>query len=231
MAQDSSESNPTRDTGDHALRQIGTVALLSVLLGFVMQGFILAVKLAAGGAPPGIIFISDLAQGITWSFFVCTGVSVGVFLSKARASVAGFIALACAPFAVALAKSAQKTMNGILKVADQPAMLSLATISILRAIEYGILGWLLAKLAQRETLKIGPYIGSSVLIGVIFGGTISFLTYSSSVTMGSALSLPKTFGTVLNEMGSPIGCALLIYIGQWIAHRQKLITMIHGRVS
>ena len=231
MVQHSLESNPTLDPGGHALRQIGAVALLSVLLGFMMQGFILTAKLAAGGAPPGILFISDLAQGVTWSFFVCTGVSIGVFLSKARASVAGFIALVCAPIAVALAKSAQKTMNGVLKAADQPAVLSLATISILRAIEYGILGWLLAKLVQQDSLKIGHYIGSGVLIGVVFGGGIAFLTYSSSVTMGSPQTLPKIFGTVMNEVGSPIGCALLIYIGQWIAHRHKLITMIGGQVS
>ncbi len=223
MAQDRLEPEPTRTIGDDALRQIGTVALLSVLLGFVMQGFILAAKLAGGSAPAGVLFISDLAQGVTWSFFVCTGVSIGVFLSKARASVAGLIALASAPIAVAFAKSAQKTMNGILKVADQPAVLSLATISILRAIEYGILGWLLAKLVQQD-LKIDRYIGSGVLIGVVFGGAIAFLTYSSSVTMGTALTLPKTLGTVVNEVGSPIGCALLIYIGQWITYRHKLIS-------
>lgn len=224
MAQDRLEPEPTRTIGDDALRQIGTVALLSVLLGFVMQGFILAAKLAGGNAPAGVLFISDLAQGVTWSFFVCTGVSIGVFLSKARASVAGLIALASAPIAVAFAKSAQKTMNGILKVADQPAVLSLATISILRAIEYGILGWLLAKLVQQDSLKIDRYTGSGVLIGVVFGGAIAFLTYSSSVTMGTALTLPKTLGTVVNEVGSPIGCALLIYIGQWITHRHKLIS-------
>jgi hypothetical protein len=229
LVQHSLESKPTLDPGGHALRQIGAVALFSVLLGFMMQGLILAAKLAAGGAPPGILFISDLAQGVTWSFFVCTGVSIGVFLSKARASVAGFIAFLSAPLAIAFAKSAQKVMNGVLKVADQPAVLSLATISVLRAIEYGILGWLLAKLVQQDSLKPGHYAASGVLIGIVFGGVIAFLTYSSALTMGTPQTLPKIFGSVVNEVGSPIGCAMLIYVGQWIAHRHKLITANRSR--
>ncbi|MGH7003533.1 MAG: hypothetical protein ACREIP_06260 [Alphaproteobacteria bacterium] len=219
---------PTPDQGRRAMRQLATVALLSVLLGFVMQGLILVAKLSAGGAYPGLLLLADLAQGVTWSFVVCTGVGVGVFLSKARASIAGAMAFIFAPIAVALAKSAQKVMNGILKVADQPAFLPLATISVLRAVEYGILGWMLAKLVQKDSLAASYYLATGIATGLVFGGVISFLTYSSSVTMGTAQTWPQISGMIMNEVGSPIGCALLIYTGQWIAHRHKLIALVGG---
>lgn len=70
----------------------------------------MAAKLSGGSAFVGAAFLVDLAQGVTWSFVVCTGVGIATAVGKARAILAGMIALVFAPIAVGLAKAAQKVM-------------------------------------------------------------------------------------------------------------------------
>jgi hypothetical protein len=89
-----------------AIRRLALVALLAVALGFIMQAILLATKLGAGGAFPGLLFLVDLTQGIAWSTLVCMGVSVGISVSKARPFLAGLLALVFAPLAVAAANPA-----------------------------------------------------------------------------------------------------------------------------
>ena len=50
----------------------------------------------------------ELAQGITWSFFVCAGVGLGTALGKARAALGGLSGVISAPLAMGLAKGSQK---------------------------------------------------------------------------------------------------------------------------
>jgi hypothetical protein len=206
-----------------AIRRLAMIALLAVALGFAMQSLILATKLASGALFPGALFLVDLAQGVTWSFFVCAGVAIGMSLQKARAALAGLIAMVFAPVAVAAAKSSQKVMAGWIGAADQPAVLSLATISLLRAIEYGILGWLLATLAQKGVGRPLPYLGAGVAVGTIFGGAIAALTYYAAVTNGLSPGLPKVTATVVNEVLSPIGCAMVIFVGQIVGRSLKAV--------
>ncbi len=206
-----------------AIRRLAVIALFAIALGFTMQSLILATKLATGGFFPGALFLVDLAQGVTWSFFVCAGVAIGMSLQKARAALAGFIAMIFAPVAVAAAKSSQKVMAGWIGAANQPAVLSLATISVLRAIEYGILGWLLATLAQKGVDKPLPYLKAGAAIGIILGGAIAALTYHAAVTNGLNPSLSKTAASVVNEVLSPIGCAMVIFIGQIIGRSLKVV--------
>jgi hypothetical protein len=206
-----------------AIRRLATISVLAIALGFVMQFLILATKLASGGPFPGSLFLVDLAQGVTWSFFVCAGVGIGMSLSKARAALAGFIAMLFAPVAVAAAKSSQKVMAGLIGAADQPAVLPLATISLLRAIEYGVLGWALASLARKGVERPLPYFSAGSAVGVVFGGAIAALTYHAAVTNGLTPGYPKIASTMVNEVISPIGCSLIIYIGLVVGRNLKAI--------
>ncbi|MER9065813.1 hypothetical protein NKH84_04495 [Mesorhizobium sp. M0902] len=62
-----------------------TVAWLAIALGFAMEALILTVRFAAGAYPATTQVLIELAQGVTWSFFVCAGVSLGTALTKVRA--------------------------------------------------------------------------------------------------------------------------------------------------
>lgn len=206
-----------------AIKRLALISVLAIALGFVMQGLILATKLASGAPFPGALFLGDLAQGVTWSFFVCTGVGIGISLSKARAAMAGLISMIFAPIAVAAAKSSQKVMTGLIGAADQPAALSLATVSVLRAIQYGILGWLLATLARKGVERPLPYFAAGSAVGVLLGGAIAALSYHAAVTNGLTPGLPKIASSIVNEVLAPIGCAMVIYFGLMVGRNLKAV--------
>ena len=115
-------------------------------------------------------------------------------------------------------------MAGLLNAAEQPAVLSLATVSTLRAIEYGLLGWLLATLIRKDESRAFPYIATGIAIGVIFGGAIVAISYQVALGKGVAMGAPQLAGSLVNEIGSPIGCALLIYIGQFVGRNVKILS-------
>lgn len=215
------ETTPT--AAEQAIRRVAIIALLAILLGFVMQGLILGTKLATGAPFPGMRLIVDLAQGVTWSFLVCAGVGIGTTVAKGRAAIAGLISALFAPVAIAAAKSSQKVMAGLIGAADQPAVLSLATISVLRAIQYGILGWLLATLVQKGRQTALPYLASGAGVGIIFGGTIAGLTYQATVAAGVQPGLPQIAASIVNEVIFPIGCATVIFVGQVVSRNLKTI--------
>ncbi|WP_309084464.1 hypothetical protein [Chelativorans sp.] len=206
-----------------AIRRVALIAMLAIAFGFLMQALILTAKLLGGAAFPGVLLLVDLAQGVTWAFLVCLGVGIGTSILKARALLAGIIAALFAPISLAIAKSSQKVMATVLGAADQPALLPLATISVLRAIEYGILGWLLAKLTQKDVTKPMPYLGAGTAIGATFGLAISWLTYQAAVANGVSPGPPQIAATLLNEVVFPIGCAFLIYVGQSVGRSLKLV--------
>ncbi len=206
-----------------AIRRIAMIALLAILLGLFMQGLILAAKLASGGPFPGALLLVDIVSGVTWSLFVCTGVGIGTSVIKARAALAGLIALIAAPIAIGFAKASQKVMATLLGAAEQQAVLSLASISALRAIEYGALGWLLATLTRKEKTGALPYFGTGLAIGVVFGGAIAALNYQVALANGLDPALPQIAGSLVNEVVSPIGCALLIYIAQFVGANLRLV--------
>jgi len=200
------------------LNRIALIALLAVGLGFVMQALVIVARLLGGGAFPGITLLADLAQTVTWSVIVCAGVAIGVSVSKARKALAGLMGLLFAPLALALAKASQRAMLAVIGVLEQPAALSLATVGVVRAFEYGLLAWLLAILTEKEVVRPGPYIGTGAAIGVSFGSVLFWLTWQASLAEGVEIALPQILGMIVNEIGAPAGCALLIYIGQLAGH-------------
>lgn len=201
-----------QDNASNGLRTVAAVALLAIVLGFVIQLLILAAKLAAGGPVPGAAIFLDMTQGVTWSLLVCTGVGIGVSM-RARATMVGLLALIAAPIAIAGAKFSQRLVGSFIDAAEQPAVLSLASISIVRALEYGVLGYLLGTLAQRGETRAMRYIGAGAAVGLVLGGAVLALTAYVSAQAGTPLEAPKIATGIVNEMVFPIGCALVIYAG------------------
>jgi hypothetical protein len=204
------------------LRSIAIVALLAIGLGLVMQMLIVTTRLLAGGAFPGIAGLADVANGVTWSFFVCTGVAIGVSIGKARKALAGLIGFLFAPIAIAVAKAMQKAVIVAIDAVETVAVLPVTTLGLVRAVEYGVLAWVLAVLAEREVARPLPYLGVGTGVGLVFGISLALLTRASALAAGTDLTAPQIAGTLMNEVGSPIGCAFLIFIGQLVSRNFKI---------
>jgi hypothetical protein len=199
------------------VRLIAIIAISSVVLGFLMQVLILLVKMGFGEHVPQGHFLVQLAQGITWSAFVCTGIGLGATLSQAKPITIGMLGFVSAPLAIAASKFTQKLMAGLLNAAAEPAALSLFTLSTLRAVEYGVLGWLLGKLARSSELRVSRFMAVGAGTGVTFGGTISVLAHEVALANGRDPAFPQIVAGAMNEILFPIGCAAVIYLGQLVA--------------
>jgi hypothetical protein len=217
------DANPLSHGARLALRRVIMVAWLAIALGFAMEALILTVRFAAGSHPATTQILIELAQGVTWSFFVCAGVSLGTALAKVRASLGGLISAISAPLAMGIAKGTQKVMVSALDAAAKPVILSLTTLGVLRAIEYGLLGWMLASLAAREKPHPLHFMLAGALIGAVFGGGITALTIEAAAAQDAALALPQAIATGLNEIVFPIGCALVVYIALQVSRHMKYI--------
>ena len=208
-----------------AIRSIAFVAIAAIGLGFLMQGLIVLARLLAGGALPGAGLVADLASTVSWSVLVCTGVAIGVSLGKARAALAGLIGLVFAPIGLAAAKGAQKFVAAMVEVSTAPALLSVEVVGAVRALEYGLLAFVLVILAERKESRLLPYLGTGAGVGLVFGGFLSLMTLLASSLDGAGRSWPLIAGTLTSELGFPIGCALLIYVGQLITDSFRDVKM------
>jgi len=211
------------DTAELALRRVATAALLAILLGFLMQALILGAKLMTGGSLPGLALFLDIAQGVTWSFLVCAGVSVATALTQGRVILAACLAALFAPIALALAKSAQKVMAHLIGAVSEPGVLSLTTIGIFRAVEYGILGLVLAVLVQRKEARAWPYLGTGAAVGLLVGGSFVGLSLHAAAAAGAEPATSQIAAMIVNEVFFPIGCALVIFISQWVGRSLKVV--------
>src|SRR4051812_16137048 len=101
------DAHPLSHGPQLALKRVATVAWLAIALGFAMEALILTVRFAANSQSTSTQVLIELAQGVTWSFFVCAGVGLGTALAKARASLGGLIGAISAPLAMGIAKGTQ----------------------------------------------------------------------------------------------------------------------------
>lgn len=198
------------------VRKIVTIAWVAILLGFAMQALVLSARVSAGGQLPGIRFLADLVQGITWSVLVCFGVSMGTVLVKLRTVLAGILAAICTPIAIGAANAGQKVMAASLGAVGQPAAVPLVVIAAVKAVEYGLLGWLLSRMVQRGTRGPMPFLLAGAATGLVFGGTITALTWQALAAGGTVPELPRIVGVGVNEVLFPIGCALVIFLAQTV---------------
>lgn len=208
-----------------AIRNIAFVGVAAIGLGFMMQALIVAARLLAGGPLPHIGLLADLASTVSWSVLVCTGVAIGVSLAKARALLAGLIGFVFAPIGLAAAKGAQKFVAAMVDVSTAPALLSIEVVGVVRALEYGILAFVLVILAERKESRLLPYLGTGAAVGLVFGGFLSAMTLLVTSLDGSGRNLALIAGTITSEIGFPIGCALLIYLGQLITDSFRDVRM------
>lgn len=206
-----------------ALRRVVMIAWLAIALGFAMEALILTARSITDNHPTSIQVLIELAQGVTWSFFVCAGVGLGTAIANVRASLGGLISAMAAPLAMGIAKGTQKVMASALEVAVKPAILSLTTLGVLRAIEYGILGWTLARLAGAKEQRALHFVMAGAAVGAVFGGGITALTVQTAKIGNVDFTMPQVITTAVNEIVFPMGCALVVYVTLQIGRHMKLI--------
>jgi len=213
--------NRRAETSRNIIRRIAIVAGLGVGLGIAMQIAIVLLRLL-GGQAPNSTAIAGLLQTVTWSTLVCTGVAVGMALGKARAALASVYSAVFAPLALTAAKGVEKLIASLMNVANNPGVLSIATIGVVRALEYGLLAWLLAWLSQRNERRLLPYGLAGGGVGVFFGGTILLMTYVASGLDETGRNYLTLASTAIAEIGSPLGCAFVIYVAQFVGTHMRL---------
>lgn len=199
-----------------ALRVLATIALLAVVLGLAIQLLIVVVRVLAGGPMPQLATVADVAGGVTWSFVVCTGVGIGVSVMRARAQIVGLLGLVFAPIAVAAAKGSQRLVAAMLELAEQQALLSLGSVSLIRALQYAVLGFLVGTLAWRGEARLSRYLAAWLGVGLVLGGSAVAWQIWLANSLGTPLPPARIAVAAVNDMLFPVGCALVIYCGQLV---------------
>lgn len=196
-------------------RTILHVAWMSIVLGLILQLIALAMVRYGIGAE----FVRDLGQKISWSMFVCIGLAIGSAAAKTKEFWMGLAGLIAAPVAFTLAKMTHKSLGQALNLgggAEAPAML-IFSLMALKAIEYGIFGWLLGRLSKRGA-PLQLFIRSGFMIGLIFSAAITLATALLSPTVPPAT---KLIGVGVNELLFPIGCGIVTHVSELMARVAK----------
>ena len=185
------------------------VAWTGVGIGILLEAVLVAITTCAGGPLTLPAILADLVQKISWSALVCVGLALGTSASRARPQWMGFLGLMAAPAAFAIARGLHKAASQALGVPEAGSSAPpVLTLAILKAVEYGLLGFGLALLARRPGSSLRSHLAYGALIGAV----------SAAVVLGLAITgaakTPPFLGLLLrgaNEVLFPIGCAAVLW--------------------
>jgi len=198
------------------------VAWMAVLLGLLMEVIILVIQAGFGKSPDIKVIIGDTVQKISWSTFVCVGVAVGIAAGKMKPWVSGIAGFIAAPLSFNAAKALHKSMNEALSISAPTAgAVSPLMMASIKALEYGVLGFLLTVLANRKNFNLRTCIFTGLAVGIIFGGTVLSLMITKTPT-----PLPTVTLLIrgVNEILFPVGCSLVVYAANIFGGRLKTIS-------
>lgn len=221
---DSAQSRPPTDASavnqdrvsEVPERTLLHVAWLAIALGLGVELLAVAVADLAGPASGIRIVVADLVQNAVWSFIVCLGLAFGQVLKRPVAVGPGTLSgLLSAPLAFIAAKSAHKGIASALAVAGaagpNPWLLAL-----IKAAEYGCLGWLLVRLRRSESARWTAYLLTGLAVAIVFAPTLLLATIATSAPRPGDIALVSKG---LNELVFPVGCALVLYVSEIWAKR------------
>jgi len=187
--------------------RILTVIWMAIALGIALQLVILGTKTAMGAPWPGLKWLPDLLNGVTWAIFVCAGVVLGTLASRARTAAMGLLGLISAPVGFSLAKGLQRGLQSMLDAPVDKIAPALYALCGVKAVEYACLGAVIGWLLSRSWARASHFALSGLAAGVVFGGINVWIT--AAVAKAKP---PAVVGAAINELLFPIGCALVIYL-------------------
>ncbi len=185
-------------------------AWMSVALGLALQLAALAVGLAFGKSPEVNSFVAELTQKVSWSVFVCVGLTVGAAAARLLPMVTGVVGLLAAPLAFVVAKVAQKWVQEMLKIPPSPAGAPTAlTLAMLKGAEYAVFGWALARLARTPGRGLRWFAGLGAIVGVVFAAVVVGMVLAGAPARPPMAALTAR---ALNEALFPVGCAVVFCV-------------------
>ena len=187
---------------------------LAILVGLGVEILCLAFQTGLIKLPPTATILADTLQRVSWSVLVCAGLAAGLALPRGPA-IAGsgramsVIGILSAPVAFAAARALHQAVlhaaNGEPGAAAGPLVFAVAGI---RALEYGVFGYVLARLVRLPPPKWRGYVGLGAAVGATFGAvTLITMNAMSATAVGVAVNIVRG----VNELAFPIGCALVLY--------------------
>jgi hypothetical protein len=189
-------------------RRLLAVAWMSILIGLALELSLVVLSAMLGGRTDIRIFIADAAQKVSWSVFVCAGLTLGTASARSlRASAMGALGLFSAPAAFLAAKMIHRSVTqGLgLEPSTGPSPLVVAAI---KAIEYGALGLIGGWLSTKVWAGIWTHAALGLGIGVAFGGALIWYVVA---TAANAPSVAALTGVAVNELVYPAGCAVILF--------------------
>lgn len=106
-----------------------------------------------------------------------------------------------------------KSVGQALDVAGSAGSESVAVFALLKAIEYGCLGYLLAIVSSRVSARMAGYGGTGLAVGLVFGAIALYLVYPQP--------MPALVARGINEIVFPIGCSIVIYASDIFGRRPE----------
>lgn len=205
---------------DHPGRTLLRVAWLAILLGLLIQLILLIAAVAQGQEPSWVVQLADAARSVSWATLVCVGVALGRAIPGNRVANMGLLGLLSGPMAFQVAKVVHRGVNESLKVAPAVAALSPMTVGLIKALEYGSLGVLVAWVSRRRWGTLGGHLSVGLGVGLLFGILVYRLTNAASMaSQGLALPSDKVLSIFINETVFPMGCALVLYASDAMRRR------------
>jgi hypothetical protein len=199
---------PARATAsDRSIARILAVVWMAILLGIGVQLLVLGGKTAAGAPFPGLKWLPDLLNGVTWAVFVCAGVVLGTLASRARSAVMGLLGFISAPVAFSLAKGLQRGLQSMMDAPVDKITPALYALAGVKAVEYACLGASLGWLLGRGAVQAWRFAATGLAAGLVFGAVNVWIMATQTPA-----KLPALIGATVNELVFPMGCALVIYL-------------------
>ena len=209
MSDSARSPGPASDAvrSQRAISRLLTVVWMAIVLGVMLQILVLATRTAAGAPWPGLKWLPDLLNGVTWAVFVCAGVVLGSVAVRARSAVMGLLGLISAPLGFSVAKGLQRGLQSLMDAPVDKITPAVYALCIVKAVEYACLGAALGWLLGRPRTRAGAFALAGAVVGVVFGSVNLWIT----AHLGNA-KFPVLAGAAVNELMFPIGCALVIYM-------------------
>jgi hypothetical protein len=215
----STEVRPVQVEGDRGepskLRATLTrVAWMSILLGLVIEGLLVAARL---GAFTLEATAAELVNRVSWSVLVCTGLAIGDALADAsRPLLAGLSGLIATPLAFAVARGLHKGTAEMMQIAQPADPISPWLAAGIRGVEYMCLGLAIFWLKKQPRPTALSYVAVGLLIGLVFGGVLMFLNPAVTGSLTSML----VWG--VNELIFPVGCTLVLFASTAVGEKVKV---------
>ncbi|CAN7228223.1 hypothetical protein LJR225_000921 [Phenylobacterium sp. LjRoot225] len=205
-------------TSQQAISRLLTTVWMAIALGVALQVLVLATRTAAGAPWPGLKWLPDLLNGVTWAVFVCAGVVLGSVAARARSAAMGALGLISAPLGFSAAKGLQRGLQSLMEAPVDKITPAVYALCSVKTVEYACLGAVLGWLLSRPQASARGFALAGLAVGVVFGGVNIWITAHLAKAKFPALA-----GAVVNELMFPIGCALVIYMATSAARHISIL--------